>query len=172
MDSLIIGNKTDEEIPKGILRYTRGNATNPIGEGFRYILQVCNDIGGYGAGFSGALSRRWPMVESSYRKWWSSLNGELKLGAIQVIQVQSDIAVINMIGQHGIGLDKNGVPPIRYDALENCLNNAGIIISDEKGSAHMPRIGCGLAGGNWDLIEPLVIEQLSKRGINVTVYDL
>ncbi|WP_435642688.1 hypothetical protein ACR9VJ_06005 [Streptomyces sp. H49] len=35
----------------------------------------------------------------------------------------------------------------------------------------MPRIGCGLAGGKWSRVEPLVTERLVGRGISVTVYD-
>ena len=36
---------------------------------------------------------------------------------------------------------------------------------------HMPRIGCGLAGGSWDRIEPLIVESLTVRGIETFVYD-
>jgi hypothetical protein len=35
----------------------------------------------------------------------------------------------------------------------------------------MPRIGCGLAGGTWDKIEPLIRETLCAAGVPVTVYD-
>jgi len=35
----------------------------------------------------------------------------------------------------------------------------------------MPRIGCGLAGGTWDRIEPLLHRTLTVAGIAVTVYD-
>ncbi|EPJ40147.1 hypothetical protein STAFG_2811 [Streptomyces afghaniensis 772] len=35
----------------------------------------------------------------------------------------------------------------------------------------MPRIGCGLAGGKWSRVEPLIEERLIRRGISVTVYD-
>jgi len=38
-------------------------------------------------------------------------------------------------------------------------------------SVHMPRIGCGLAGGRWDRIEPLIDTALCQRGVPVTVYD-
>ncbi len=38
-------------------------------------------------------------------------------------------------------------------------------------SVHMPRIGCGLAGGRWPRVEPLIVERLVRRGIEVTVYD-
>jgi len=35
----------------------------------------------------------------------------------------------------------------------------------------MPSIGCGLAGGTWDKIEPLIKSTLTKKNIEVTVYD-
>jgi hypothetical protein len=36
----------------------------------------------------------------------------------------------------------------------------------------MPRIGCGLAGGKWEEIEPIIDEELISIGVVVTVYDL
>jgi hypothetical protein len=36
---------------------------------------------------------------------------------------------------------------------------------------HMPRIGCGLAGGEWRRVEPLIERRLVRRGIPVTVDD-
>jgi len=36
---------------------------------------------------------------------------------------------------------------------------------------HMPRIGCGLAGGKWEKIEPIILSELIDKGINVFVYD-
>ena len=41
-----------------------------------------------------------------------------------------------------------------------------------EASVHMPRIGCGLAGGNWDQIEPLLEEHLAMAGFDVRMYDL
>jgi hypothetical protein len=35
----------------------------------------------------------------------------------------------------------------------------------------MPRIGCGLAGGEWSKVEPLIEEHLCGAGLAVTVYD-
>jgi hypothetical protein len=60
---------------------------------------------------------------------------------------------------------------IRCDALAQCLSKlAGQI--DEGTIIHMPRIGCGLAGGNWDQIEPLLEEHLAMAGFDVRVHDL
>ena len=43
--------------------------------------------------------------------------------------------------------------------------------SELGASVHMPRIGCGLAGGKWENIEPLILVQLSERDVEVWVYD-
>ena len=36
----------------------------------------------------------------------------------------------------------------------------------------MPRIGSGLAGGRWNLIEPIVERMLCKNGVEVLAYAL
>jgi hypothetical protein len=35
----------------------------------------------------------------------------------------------------------------------------------------MPRIGTGRGGGKWEVIEPMIMEELVQRGVTVTVYD-
>ena len=35
----------------------------------------------------------------------------------------------------------------------------------------MPRIGCGLAGGSWETIEPIIARTLGAKGLKVVVYD-
>ena len=32
-------------------------------------------------------------------------------------------------------------------------------------------VGCGLAGGKWERIEPLILNELAAKGIAVYVYD-
>jgi hypothetical protein len=41
-----------------------------------------------------------------------------------------------------------------------------------RASVHMPRIGCGLAGGKWEEIEPIIERTLVAKGMTVVVYDL
>jgi hypothetical protein len=35
----------------------------------------------------------------------------------------------------------------------------------------MPRIGCGLAGGRWERVEPIIAGTLLRQEIDTTVYD-
>jgi hypothetical protein len=42
----------------------------------------------------------------------------------------------------------------------------------KKATVHMPRIGCGLAGGKWEEVGQIVEQELVDRGVATTVYDL
>ncbi|MEV4539610.1 hypothetical protein AB0J82_38135 [Asanoa sp. NPDC049518] len=75
-----------------------------------------------------------------------------------------------MVAQHGMRTGSGG-PPIRYDAVERCLNAVAGHAAELAASVHLPRIGCGLAGGRWERIEPLVVAALCARDIVTTVYD-
>jgi len=150
----------------GRLKYKTGDATVPESAGHRLIIHVCNNEGKWGAGFVLAVSKRWIKPEQEYRRWFRSRN-MFKLGEIQEVGVQSDTIIINMVAQDGVYQKPDGTPPIDYDALEQCLDKVGELAVREGSSIHMPRIACGLAGGSWDKVEPLIIERIIKRGVNV-----
>lgn len=153
------------------IRFVYGDATRPEGAGVKIIAHVCNDIGAWGKGFVLALSRRWDEPEAAYRSWCAT-NAEagFGLGAVQFVQVEPSVWVANMVAQHGIKQSNSG-PPIRYAAVARCLQLLAAKSEELGASVHMPRIGCGLAGGEWSKVEPLVDEQLCARGIPVSVYD-
>ncbi|TNE52477.1 MAG: Appr-1-p processing protein [Deltaproteobacteria bacterium] len=152
------------------MEYKVGDATAPTAEGPKMIVHVCNDIGGWGRGFVVALSKRWPEPEASYRAWHKE-GDSFRLGAVQLVQVEEDLWVANLIGQHK--LRRQGeVPPIRYEAIEEGLQEVARWACEHQASVHMPRIGCGLAGGSWEQIEPILQRTLLSRDVAVTVYDL
>jgi O-acetyl-ADP-ribose deacetylase (regulator of RNase III) len=153
------------------INYIKGDATKPEGDGTKLIVHVCNDIGGWGRGFVVALSQQWPQPEREYRKWYESKE-KFSLGEVQFVQVERDIWVANMIGQRDTKPDKEGNPPVRYDAIAKALSKVAAFAQEKIASIHMPRIGCGLAGGTWDKMEPVIIKELVNKKIPVTVYDL
>jgi O-acetyl-ADP-ribose deacetylase (regulator of RNase III) len=153
------------------ITYVRGDATVPSVKGVKVIAHVCNDIGGWGKGFVLALSRRWPEPEAAYRSWHRDrARNDFGLGAIQLVQVEPYVWVANMIGQRGIRTGSKGVP-VRYEAIDAALERLADRVIELGASVHMPRIGCGLSGGKWSRVEPLIEERLVRRGIAVTVYD-
>lgn len=152
------------------IHYIKGDATNPKGNGSKIIAHICNDIGGWGKGFVMEISKKWKQPEEEYRVWFKSQE-VFKLGEIQLVDVESDLWIANMIGQHKIKTQSNGVTPIRYEAVEKCLEKLAEEAQKLNASVHMPRIGCGLAGGKWEEIEKIMIRTLLKNRIKVSIYD-
>jgi O-acetyl-ADP-ribose deacetylase (regulator of RNase III) len=153
------------------IQYTKGDATDPKTPGNKVIVHICNDVGGWGAGFVLAISKRWKEPEQSYRAWYKNqAEGAppFELGEVQFVQVKDDLWVANLIGQYRLSPEK-GIPPIRYDAVEQGLTKVADWAKEHNASVHMPRIGCGLAGGKWEEIGPIVEKTLA--GLEVTVYD-
>ncbi|NEA60694.1 macro domain-containing protein [Streptomyces sp. SID13666] len=153
------------------IEYVRGDATTPLGKGPKVIAHVCNDLGGWGKGFVLAVSRRWPEPERQYRRWHRErAANDFGLGAVQLVQVDRLVWVANMVGQRGMRTGSKGVP-VRYEAIDAALEKLAGEAAGLGASVHMPRIGCGLAGGRWERVEPLVQARLADRGVAVTVYD-
>jgi O-acetyl-ADP-ribose deacetylase (regulator of RNase III) len=148
------------------IHYIKGDATRPVGDGNKIICHICNDVGAWGAGFVLALSKRWSEPEEAYREMPKS---ELMLGNVMLVPVETDISVANMIAQHGVQPSSEGLAPIRYGAVRVCLASVNDVAYRTKATLHMPRIGCGLAGGRWEDILRILEEVIS---VDVYVYDL
>lgn len=154
------------------IKYQIGDATRSVGSDPKIIVHVCNDVGGWGKGFVVAVSRRWPQPERRYRAWHRGEEPQpFALGQVQFVEVEKDIWVANLVGQTGMGV-RDGVPPVRYEAIREALRVVAAKAKELSASVHMPRIGCGLAGGKWEEVERIIDNELITAGIAVTVYDL
>lgn len=157
------------------ITYVTGDATRPQTDKPAIIAHICNDVGAWGKGFVLALSQQWPSSQRQYRTWAQDphpAREPFELGRTQFVPVQSQptIWVANMIAQHGL-YTQRGIPPIRYHALTACLTQVATFANTHHASVHLPRIGCGLAGGKWEYIEFEIIRTLIDKTISVTVYD-
>lgn len=150
--------------------YKTGDATQPATTGCNIIAHICNDVGGWGKGFVVAISRRWPEPEKAYRRWHAEKSPAFELGAVQLVQVSTTLLVANMIAQRGLRATSDG-PPIRYPAVRSCLDALTGHARRLNASVHMPRIGCGLAGGRWEKIESIINDTLVAGDVAVHVYD-
>jgi O-acetyl-ADP-ribose deacetylase (regulator of RNase III) len=199
-DSVAESVPTGGSRPERRLHYVTGDATTvPHGRGLKIIAHICNDMGRWGKGFVMAVSAKWPAVAAEYRRWHQSgQDGGFRLGAVQTISItpsmcssgkaqaaltnaSGGLAVANIIGQHGIKTGSGG-PPVRYDAISEGLLTVGAQalemnrvagVAGRAPSVHMPRIGAGLAGGQWGEIEPLILRMLAASpSLEAYVYDL
>lgn len=155
------------------INYVVGDATEPIGSGDRAILHICNNSGGWGRGFVLALSKKWDRPEREYHARDKTLGTNHYIWIPQMSrdsddpEEDTDFYVVNMIAQDGY-VSESRPRAVNYAALATCL----LGVKDVLGgfSFHMPRIGAGLGGGDWEIIEQIIEDALGDQ--EVYVYDL
>lgn len=152
--------------------YLIGDATKPFDTGspIRFIVHVCNDVGAWGAGFTRSLDALSPKPRASYKDAIQQTKPK-SLGAMSLAKVDPTLFVANMIAQHGLPSRARRVV-IDYAALEKCLAALAKVAADWGVTTHMPRIGCGLSGGDWHTVEAIIERTLCASGVPVYVYDL
>lgn len=153
------------------IQYLKGDATRPRGKGARMIVQVVNDKAiTWGKGFSVAVRTRWPLAQKEFTRWVFASRPEFKLGNIHVVKLDESLELASLVAQHGYG--PSLFPRIQYQALETCLSKVAARAGETNAGVHMPRIGCGEARGDWNIVSEIIDETLCRERIPVTVYDL
>jgi O-acetyl-ADP-ribose deacetylase (regulator of RNase III) len=154
------------------ITYIRGDATSTRGTGSRLLVQVVNDSAFTwgGGGFAGAVRRRWPSAQREFTARVTADRNALRLGSVVTCALETDVTLFSVVAQRGYGPSPR--PRVRYAALRECLLRVLEVAKERDASVHMPRIGTGLAGGSWPVIEEIIREILTREGIKVFVYDL
>lgn len=164
-----------------MIHYVKGNATEPQLPGRKVIAHIVNDLGKWGKGFVMAVSEKWPVAREAYIAWARGhepanmapvTQDPFCLGGNQNVLVADDIVVCSMCAQHGINsFGKTKKDRVDYAALELCCMRLATAAKPYGATIHLPRIGTGLAGGDWDRIEAILERTLAAAGLRVTVYD-
>jgi len=146
-----------------------GDVTNPINTGKKALIVHCvNDIFVMGAGVARALFTKWPNVRTEYLKWGRT---NPQLGDVQYVDVAKNIVVGNLIGQHNVVKDREGNPPVRYEAVAKGFDNVRKYAVKNNCDVHIPNLACcDLAGGVWVKVEEIIQKALPDT--DVYIYDL
>lgn len=133
-----------------MIEYKEGNLLD-VKQGI--IVHGVNAQGVMGAGVALAIKKKYP---KAYEEYLVSYNtGNLYLGSSQMVEVLEDqlLTICNACTQEYYGTDKRQV---NYAALCMCFTSIFRTARIYKETVHFPKIGAGLAGGDWDIIEQLI----------------
>lgn len=114
------------------------------------ICQQVNCANGYGAGLSGKISAKYPQVEKAYRDIFKKLPREEIFGMCQPVRVSDRLVIVNIFSEWNYAnAYETGIVSTDMDKLVAALHR---VCERYPGSdVYVPyKIGCGLAGGNWD----------------------
>lgn len=133
------------------------------------IMHQANCFKTMGAGIAKSISKLYPAVDQADKDYPD--NAEDRLGKFSYAIVNK-ITIANLYGQYHYGRGKQ----TNYEALENSIDKFLIYAKTNKNiditKIGVPKIGAGLAGGNWNLIEGILNRQSQKHGIDIYIYIL
>lgn len=158
-----------DSIPKTPYELVQGDVLNRPSTSKRIVCQLVNDQARvWGGGVARASAKKWPDAQKEYSDWISSIPRPDRLGQIHVWS-DGCTTLASLVAQQGVR--ESATPRIRYAALNTCLTKVATLATEHDLPVHMPRIGTGAAGGNWDIIEELVQSSLVAHGVALTVVD-
>lgn len=157
-----------------MIRYVTGDLIEAALRGdVDVIAHQCNCFNNMGRGIAPQIARKFPAAKAADDKTISGDRG--KLGKVSIgttIYGERSILVFNLYGQYGHWKRRDGLINTEYDALHSALQAMATHLYQIGGSPYigLPKLGCGLGGGNWDIVETLIEDALAD--FNVTVYTL
>jgi O-acetyl-ADP-ribose deacetylase (regulator of RNase III) len=141
----------------------------------------CNCLGVSGAGVAKVLVRSYPEVIQPYKALCEKHRGNkaLLLGRAQFLPVTPHPAapnvrvIANLFTQINVGTHQRQVD---YDAVHDSLTALRDAVENLEfgiiNKVALPRIGAGLAGGDWPKIKDIMTTVLTGASFDVTVYWL
>lgn len=136
---------------------------------FDIIIQGCNCFNTMGAGLAKEIKEKIPEAYEADQK---TKKGDIrKLGDFSYAILDNGLAVINCYTQYRYGRNHEDGDkfPVDYEAITLCLRKINKILPGK--SIGVPLIGCGLAGGDWNIVSKIVEKELKDLDVTIVKFE-
>lgn len=150
-----------------MVKYINGNI---LKSGADTICHQVNCQGVMGAGLAKQIREKYPIVFLKYKDFCNRTDKSALLGLVQFCPVGNPLRqrrVANLFSQKYYGRDDKCYTD--YNALRSCLQKVNTMCVNER-VAIPYKMGCGLAGGDWNIVEQIIRETLVD--CEVEIYKL
>ena len=135
---------------------------------FDVITHGCNCMSNMGAGLAPHMARAFGC--DRFKLEFVGLRGDInKLGQIDykecAISPEKSITVVNSYTQY---IPSAVAKPLDYEALTLCMRKINHRFKGKR--IGLPKIGSGLAGGDWDRIKQIIQEELTDCDVTVVMF--
>lgn len=150
-----------------ILTFIKGDILQGIPSDFESIkkpivvLHGCNCHHIMGAGIAAYLRNKFPEIYAIDCK--TEKSSRAKLGTYSTVWIHDKLVILNCYTQYNIGL-QNG-PPVDYTAVRSCLKSVNTEFNGWE--IRSPMIGCGLAGGDWNVVKSIFVDELCDQDVKI-----
>lgn len=139
------------------------------------IVHSVNMQGVMGSGVARAIKQQYPLAYTSYRKAYEL--GKLKLGYVDWVLVADGLFVANCVGQYFYGTDGKrytnyaALAVAFYDVIEQ-MRICNDLYPDSDTTINFPKIGAGLGGGDWAIIEQIINDSDPTDSVRKICWEL
>lgn len=135
------------------------------------IAHQTNCLGIMGGGIALQIRNIFPGVFNKYVSFCNTHGDDNILGLVQYIQTKNkfgeDKIVANMFSQYGVG----GGVQTNYAAIKNCFEDLKRVAEEKNMTIGIPhKIGCGLAGGDWNIVLQIIDEVFGDSDVELYIY--
>ena len=132
------------------------------------IAHGCNAQGVMGAGVAKIIKNKFPQAFNRYKEECDEYKRYKRTEWI-LGNVILEGTIANCITQEFYGIDTDRY--VSYDAIDTCMLKLRTLIFYKLiPYIAMPKIGAGLGGGNWEVIEAIINHRM--KDVDVRVYHL
>jgi len=145
-----------------LITYIQGDLLNTSD---KIIAHGCNSMGVMGKGVALQIKERFPWAYEAYKNFCLSITpGALGLNIVSK-DPNGPLVIINCITQTRYG--QKDIRYVSYDAVDRCFQEINQIMRTlgDK-SISIPKIGAGLGGGYWPIIEEIINYRLKDFQVN------
>jgi O-acetyl-ADP-ribose deacetylase (regulator of RNase III) len=122
---------------------------------------ICHQVncqGVMGAGLARSIRTKYPEVFSAYvEKCTRYARSQALLGTVQAISIAPSKYIVNIFGQWRYGTDRRHTD---YNALDRAFHTINERCKN-KSIAIPYKMGCGLGGGDWNIVLNLIERNLT-----------
>lgn len=133
---------------------------------YQVIGHGCNCFTSFGAGIAPQIKAKFP---EAFVVDCETVKGDKdKLGTITYTKIQDEPVVVNIYSQYGFAR-QHGEVALDYDALRK-----GLRAMKQKFSGKtfgLPKLGAGLAGGSWEIIEKIIEEEMRGEYVTIVTWE-
>lgn len=117
------------------------------------IVHGCNCQRVMGSGVAAQIRKKWPKAYEVYRRM------DMELGLVSFAVVEYGVIVANALTQEFYGRD--GKVYVDYLAVRQAFATINIVACNEGETVvNFPLIGCGRAGGDWNVVSKIIDQEL------------
>lgn len=150
------------------MEYIKGDLIKlALAGNFEVIAHGCNCMCQMGAGIAKTIKLEFPQA---YKADCATKKGDKsKLGTCTFATCKIKNAVCDVVNAYTQYHWRGKGVLVNYDAIRSCMRWLKENYSDKK--IGLPKIGAGLAKGDWNIIESIIAEELKHEDVTIVLFE-